>query len=177
MTYLSESDVEFEAARSGGPGGQHGDRRATAVRLRVHFDDIPLNDEERGFLEEHLPPKNRTQDDELLVEIGGSRSQRENREQALKLANEEIEKALEAGRQARQEKKYKKRVRRRSAGGGAGGGGEENLHEKRKKRRRSETTDDLLRQAYEQDPDLLGEYSESDEDDNSSDSDDKERSK
>lgn len=155
MTYLEESDVEFEAARSGGPGGQHGDRRATAVRLRVPFEDIPLNDEERKFFEENLPPKNRTKDDEMLVEIGGSRSQRQNRKKALEVANEEIEKALEAGRQARRKKNYKQRVQRRSAGGGSGGGGEEDLHEKRKKRRRSETTDDLLEQAYEQAPDLF----------------------
>lgn len=175
MTYLEESDVEFEAARSGGPGGQHGDRRATAVRLRVPFEDIPLNDEERKFFEENLPPKNRTKDDEMLVEIGGSRSQRENRRKALEVANGEIEKALAAGRQARREKNYKKRVRRRSAGGGAGGGGEENLHEKRKKRRRSETTDDLLQQAYEQAPELLQDYPGPSEDDDSEDSDGKER--
>lgn len=165
MAYLSESDVEFEAARSGGPGGQHGDRRATAVRLRVPFDDIPLNDDERRFLEEHLPPKNRTKDDELLVQIGGSRSQRENRKKALEVANEEIEKAIEEGRQARRKKNYKKRVQRRSSGGGSGGGGEEDLHEKRKKRRRSETTDDLLEQAYEQAPEVLEEYSSEDDED------------
>lgn len=161
MENLTENDVDFQSARSGGPGGQHGDRRATAVRLRVDFEDLPVSDDELEFIREHLPPKNRTKDGELLVGIGGSRSQRENRKRALKVANEELEKAIEKGRQQQRKESYKKRVQRRSSGGG-GGGGDKDIHEERKKRRRSETTDDLLEQAYEEAPELL-EESEDDE--------------
>ena len=155
MDELTESDVEFEAARSGGPGGQHGDRRATAVRVRVDFEDLPVTEEELEYVREHLPPKNRTKGGELLVEIGGDRSQRENRKKALKVANEEIRKAIEAGRQQKKKESYTQRVQRRSSGGGGGGGGGKDIHEEQKKRRRSETTDDLLEQAYEEAPEVL----------------------
>ncbi len=170
MEDLSEQDVDFESARSGGPGGQHGDRRATAVRLRVEFEDLPSTDEELEFVRDHLPPKNRTKDGELLVEIGGSRSQRENRKKALSVANEEIRKAIEKGRQQRRKKSYKKRVQRRTSGGG-GGGGNKDIHEVQKKRRRSETTDDLLEQAYEEAPELLEESADEEHDDSGDDDD------
>jgi ribosome-associated protein len=161
---LKENQVEFEAMRSGGPGGQHGDRRATAVRLRVKISDLPLTDEKKEFLREYLPPKNKTKDNELIVQCGEHRSQKQNRKEALRLAQDEIEKAIQAGRQERDKKKHKRRYRKK---GGGSGGDQEDIHEKQKKQRRAETTDDLLKEAYEQDPENMDRYFEENESDDS----------
>jgi hypothetical protein len=131
----------------------------------VYFEDLPVTEDELSFIEEHLPPKNRTKDGELLVEFGGNRSQRENRKKALSVANEEIQKAIDKGRQQRKKESYTNRVQRRSSGGGGGGGGERDIHEERKKRRRAETTDDLLEQAYQEAPELQEEKDLRDEED------------
>ncbi len=163
--YLSASDVEFETMRSGGPGGQHGDRRATAVRLRVAISDLDLSEREQDWVREHLPPRNKTKDGELLVRQGGSRSQKRNRKDALEVANEEIEKAIEKGRREQEEEQHKKRIRRRKRRSGSDGDGSStNRQEERQKRFRSESTGDLLERARRADPErmkeLLGEEEE-----------------
>lgn len=161
MDYLSPDDVDFESMRSGGPGGQHGDRRATAVRLRVEINDIPVADEQRDFLRDHLPPRHRTKDNELIVENSDSRSQKRNRENALRQANEVIEQAIEEGQHQREAEKRKKRSEKRKSGGG---GGEKDIKEEQRKRRRSETTDDLIEEAFEEDPDTMERYVEENDD-------------
>ncbi len=152
MRELREKDVEFESMRAGGPGGQHADRRATAVRLRIPIEDLPLSDSEKTVVRNYLPPKNQTKADELIVESSESRSQKENRKRALKVAVEEIEGALDKGVQNYKEERHKQQNQPRSGGGG---GGEADKREIRKKRRRSETTEDLLEEAFEEDPDSL----------------------
>lgn len=154
MSVLTLDDVSFEATRSGGPGGQHGDRRSTSVRLRVEIDDIPVDDDQKEDLREHLPPRCKTKDDELIIENSDSRSQRQNRKNALRRANEVIDQALERARSKRE----KERRRRRSRNKSGGGGGERDIKEELKKRRRSETTDDLLEQAFRQDPETIKEF-------------------
>lgn len=163
---LTEGMVEFETMRSSGPGGQHANRSATAVRLRVPIDDLPLSDREKEFVREHLPPKNRTKDGELIVHVGTSRSQQENRKRALKTAAEEIDRALEVGREGQRRRQRTRRIKQSRRGGG---GGERDIKEEQQKRRRAETTDDLLEEAYEEDPDLLGRYVEEESPDESSD--------
>ncbi|MFB6345367.1 MAG: peptide chain release factor-like protein [bacterium] len=149
MSYLSMDQVDFETMRSGGPGGQHSDRRATAVRLRIPIEDVPVDDDQKKDLKCHLPPRLTTKDSEILIENGDSRSQRENRKNALEQLNEEIEAALKRGRRKREKKRRKQRLENKSGGGG----GSKDIDEVQKKRRRSESTDDLLQEAFEQDPD------------------------
>jgi len=149
---ISKSDVEFEQTRSGGPGGQHANRRATAVRLRVQLENLPLDDREKKFVREHLPPRHLTDSGEIIIENAEHRSTEANRKSALKVLNEQLEIAIARGRSREKQRKRKKRI---NSPGGSGGGGSENIHEKQKKRLRSETTDDLLEQAYQEDPDLL----------------------
>lgn len=158
---ITEDDVTFESTRSGGPGGQHANRRSTAVRLRARIDELPLTDEEKQFVHEYLPPKNRTKQGELLVENAEFRSQRQNRRRALEIANQEIEEAIENGRQAREKQRRKKRVEQ-SRGGGGGGSSREDVRDKRRRRYRSESTEDLLEEALEEDPDTMKKYFESD---------------
>lgn len=163
MVDLTEDDVEFEAMRAGGPGGQNVDRRATAVRLRVSVEALPLTEEERAFLREHLPTRRLTGGDEIVVENAEHRSQKQNRRRALELLNREIEAAIEAGRQARERERRRRRIQQ-GGGGGGGDGSDEDAGEKRRRRYRSETTDDLLEEAYREDPDQLGKYLDEDPD-------------
>lgn len=156
---LTEKDVEFETTRSGGPGGQNVNRRSTAVRLRASIDELPLSEEEKGFVQEHLPPKNRVKGGGIIVENADTRSQHQNRKRALEVANEVIQEAIERGRQAKKRRKRKKRISR----GAGGGGGEKDIREEQKKRRRRETTDDLLEEAYSEDPDFMQRYLETEE--------------
>lgn len=162
MEDLTENDVDFETMRAGGPGGQNVDRRATAVRLRVRIEDLPLEDEKKAWVKEHLPPRHRTQDGEILVENADTRSQQKNRRRALDVANEQIQRAVERGRQARKQQQRKRRIER---GRGGGDSGEEDIRETQKRRRRRETTDDLLEDAYEEAPDLIERYLETDGED------------
>ncbi len=150
---LTESDVEFENMRAGGPGGQNVDRRATAVRLRLAVENLPLSPEKKDILREHLPPRHLTKDGEILVENGEFRSRQQNKRRALEILNEELEKALERGRQKKRKKARQERVSKRG-----GGGGEEDLKEKLKKRRRAETTDDLLERAWREAPEEMEDY-------------------
>jgi len=149
---ISRSEVEFEQTRSGGPGGQHANRRATAVRLRVQLQDLPLDEQEKEYVQEHLPPRHLTESGEIIIENAEHRSTEANRKSALDILNEQIESAISRGRTRKKQKNRKNRI---NSGGGGGGGGSENIHETQKKRRRAESTDDLLEQAYQEDPDLL----------------------
>lgn len=151
--WIDSSDVEFEATRSGGPGGQNANMRSTAIRLRASVIDLPLTDQQKRWLQDHLPPKNRFKDDGFMVENSEGRSQHENRKRALRQANEEIREALEKGRRARQQNR--RSTKPRGSSSGRSGGGSRDIHEEQKKELRSETTDDLLEQALEEDPDLV----------------------
>ncbi|MFP4687199.1 MAG: peptide chain release factor-like protein [bacterium] len=151
---INKNDVEFETSRSGGPGGQHVNRRATAARLRAKIGELPLSDEEKELLRENLPPRFLVKGDEFIIENSDSRSQQQNKKNALKQANEAIEKALEEGRQRKKRQKRKKRISAAKKGGS--GGGNKDIHEEQKQRRRSESTDDLLEAAYEEAPEIIG---------------------
>jgi len=151
--HLTAQDVEFEATRSSGPGGQNVNKRSTAVRLRCAIDALDLSDEEKEALREHLPPRHLTKDGEILVENSEARTQEQNRKNALRIANEEIEEALRRARRKREEEAHRKRARTRGGKGGGSGRGDD-LKERQKRARRSERTEDLLERAYREDPDL-----------------------
>ena len=72
---------------SGGPGGQHANRSATAVRLRFDVAGSSLPDEARSRLTQRLG-------DIIEVNAADSRSQFRNRAIARKRLVERIEKAL-----------------------------------------------------------------------------------
>lgn len=76
---LDEGDLEETFVQSGGPGGQHANKVATAVQLRVSLDKVPVRLHAR--LREtagHLVTKR----GDLLIKANEHRSQEMNRESA-----------------------------------------------------------------------------------------------
>lgn len=155
---ITKNDVSVETMRSGGPGGQHADRRETGVRLRINLDQIEANDDEKAFLREYIPPKNITESGEILVENTESRSRSENTKRGMNILKQTIEEAIEEGRQELKDQKRSKRISKGKTGGGGSGGSERDRHEKQKRRRRSKNTDDFIEQAYDQNPELMEDY-------------------
>ncbi len=149
---LPEEIVSFETMKASGPGGQNVNKRSTAVRLRIDIEDLPLQPEEKDYIRDHLPPRHRTKEDEILIDCAETRSQKRNRERVLERAKEEIEEAIKEGRQAETEEKRKQRIQ----GGSSGSSDPEKQRKERiKRQRRSQTTDDFIEQALENDPDLM----------------------
>ncbi len=74
--------IQTSAVRSSGPGGQNVNRRATKVELRVHINDIPLNDDARERLL-RLAGTRITQHGELIIVAQTGRTQPENKRRCL----------------------------------------------------------------------------------------------
>ena len=74
--------LTFRADTSGGPGGQHANRSATRVELRVNLDVLPISEHELGLVRKRLA--NRISDDGVIsVRSADSRSQLQNRRGAI----------------------------------------------------------------------------------------------
>ena len=91
---LTIDDVEMEAMRSSGPGGQNVNKLESGVRFRINvITSVKFSEEEKecllGALETRL-----TQDGELIVKATEYRSRRQNEEAALKRLNDIIKEAL-----------------------------------------------------------------------------------
>ena len=91
---VPDDEIEFRASRSGGPGGQHANRRATRVEARWNVKEARgLTDEERRRLMRRL--KNRiATDGTLRVVAVEERSQYRNRRLAAERLRELVEEAL-----------------------------------------------------------------------------------
>lgn len=124
-TKVPDEEIEFRASRSGGPGGQHANRRATRVEARWNVMESPsLTEEERGRILRRLEGRI-ANDGTLRVVAEEERSQHRNRQLATQRLRELVEKALKvrkrrkptrppkAAKEARlQEKRHRKRVKR-----------------------------------------------------------------
>lgn len=90
---IDEKYVKIKAARSGGPGGQRMNKRATKVQIQAKVEGLPFSESEKKKIRERLA--NRIdKDDELLVESEEERFQERNRERAMEKLNELVEGAL-----------------------------------------------------------------------------------
>lgn len=91
---VPDDEIEFRASRSGGPGGQHANRRATRVEARWNVKEARgLTDEERRRLMRRL--KNRiAADGTLRVVAEEERSQYRNRRLAAERLRALVEEAL-----------------------------------------------------------------------------------
>lgn len=124
-TKVPDDEIEFRASRSGGPGGQHANRRATRVEARWNVKESPsLSEEERDRILRRLEGRI-ANDGTLRVVAEEERSQHRNRQLATQRLRELVAKALEVRKRRKptrppksakesrlQEKQHRKRVKR-----------------------------------------------------------------
>lgn len=85
--------AQFEFSRSGGPGGQHVNKTATKVTLRLALDTLPLPEGQKERVLHKLSNRLNTEN-ELIVHSSETRSQSHNRELAEQRAFALIKAAL-----------------------------------------------------------------------------------
>lgn len=101
---IEENEIEFDFARSSGPGGQHINRSATAVQLRFDVANSPSIPQEVGQRLRRLAGRRMTKEGVLIIQANNYRSQERNREDALDRLVALIRKAAERPRQRRRTK-------------------------------------------------------------------------
>lgn len=91
---IPANELEISASRSGGAGGQHVNKTETKITVRWNVkNSIALNDIQKSRILENLQSK-LTNDGELIVHNSESRSQQQNKENALRILSKTISKAL-----------------------------------------------------------------------------------
>ncbi len=91
---VPDDEIYFQASRSGGPGGQHANRRATRVEACWNVRESPgLTDEERERILERLATRI-GKDGVLRVVAEDERSQHRNKELAKQRLRELVARAL-----------------------------------------------------------------------------------
>ncbi|MGM0641696.1 MAG: alternative ribosome rescue aminoacyl-tRNA hydrolase ArfB [Thermotogota bacterium] len=89
-----EKEIKFKTSRSGGPGGQHANKVETSVELRFDISNSSaLNRQEKRRLLKKLGNKI-TKEGELIITAENSRSQAQNKEEALEKFFAMVEDAL-----------------------------------------------------------------------------------
>jgi ribosome-associated protein len=82
LVSISERDIEFQAIRAQGPGGQNVNKVSSAIHLRF---DIPASDLPEGYKEKLLALKDSriTKDGVVVIKAQNFRSREKNREDGL----------------------------------------------------------------------------------------------
>ena len=119
-------DLTWREATSGGPGGQHANRTASRVELRVSIEVLPLTAVERTRLYERLAPRI-VGAGELVVRCGDHREQHRNRRVAARRLERLINDAI---------KPVTPRIRTRPGAGVRMRMREQKQHESKRKARR-----------------------------------------
>lgn len=88
------NEIEWQATRSSGAGGQHVNRTNSAVQLRFSISaSLVLTEEQKEKLRRRLAHR-LVQGDEILVRIEDERDQKSNKDRAYRILCEMIGKAL-----------------------------------------------------------------------------------
>lgn len=108
-----ESEMEFQASRSGGPGGQHSNKVSSKVELRFNVGNSELlNDDEKQRIRRYLAHK-LTKSDEILLESREARSQHRNKQMALERFYSMVEWALKPRKKRKKTKPTRSSAERR----------------------------------------------------------------
>jgi len=112
-TFIPLDELNFQASRSSGPGGQHANKTETQVELRFSIHDSHLlSEEEKERLMKKL--SNRiTKEGELILTVESSRSQVRNREEATEKFYALLEQALKKPKKRKPTKPPKAAKRKR----------------------------------------------------------------
>ena len=88
------TEIEWQATRSSGAGGQHVNKTNSAVQLRFSISrSLVLNEGQKAKLLTRLSHR-LIQGDEIMIRIEDERDQKSNKDRAYKLLQEMIAKAL-----------------------------------------------------------------------------------
>ncbi len=91
---IPEHELEISASRSGGAGGQHVNKTSTRITIRWNVKQTAaLTEEQKARVLLHLAAR-LTSDGDLIIHNSQSRSQQQNKEQALANLAQIIRKAL-----------------------------------------------------------------------------------
>ncbi|KKP36109.1 MAG: Class I peptide chain release factor [candidate division TM6 bacterium GW2011_GWF2_32_72] len=91
---IPENELEVTASRSGGPGGQHVNKSDTKITVRWSvINSTVLNEIQKQRLLENLKSR-LTTENELVIQSSSSRSQQQNKKEALDKLAQEIRKGL-----------------------------------------------------------------------------------
>ena len=99
---IPRSELDFQASRSGGPGGQHANTTASRIQLRWNVDASPsLTDRRRQLIRSRLG--NRIDSSGVLqITVDTHRSQHQNREEAVERFAELVRGALQPRKKRKQ---------------------------------------------------------------------------
>lgn len=107
------NEIEWQATRSSGAGGQHVNRTNSAVQLRFSISDsLVLTAEQKGKLIRRLSHR-LVQGDQILVRIEDERDQKSNKDRAYRILCDMIAKALVDPKKRVATKPKKSAVRKR----------------------------------------------------------------
>lgn len=91
---IPEHEIEITTSRAGGPGGQHVNRTESRITIRWNVKNTKaLNDEQKERVLKNLETRLTTEGD-LIVSNKSTRSQTQNKENALAILAQLVSKAL-----------------------------------------------------------------------------------
>lgn len=104
--------LQFTATKGGGPGGQHVNKNATGIELRVHIPSLPILEAVKQRL---LKMRDRriNQEGWIVIIATGSRSQEMNKNEALERLRQMVAKAAQRRKRRRPTKPTRGSIERR----------------------------------------------------------------